>query len=72
MAADPDRLLKLEEAIEPSFIALARTARARGYSDAEVADALLSLAVARVLALKANVDTEDAIREAIRRVHGTA
>jgi len=65
---DPDRLLKLEERLSGPFEALCDQPR---YTDAEIADALLRLACARVLAVKANADMEAEIRKAIRIIRGT-
>lgn len=64
---DPDRLLKLEERLSVPFEALCDQP---GYTDAEIADALLRLACARVLAVKANADTDEEIRKAVARIHG--
>lgn len=66
---DPDRLLKLEERLSGPFEALCDQ---RGYTPEEVADALLRLACARVLAVKAHADTEEEIREAVKTIHGIA
>jgi len=65
-----DRLLIAEEAIEPEFDRLARAAERSGLSKDEAASTLLNLAVARVLALRANVRTETAIAAAVAAVHG--
>lgn len=65
-----DRRLFCQEAIEPTFKAVARTAHAQGWSEEEVAFALLDLAVANILAIRSNMDTEAAIADAVRSVHG--
>lgn len=58
----------LEERLEPAFIALAESVE--DWSQKEVAQALLNLAVARSLMLNVNDDTQSAIDEAVRQVHG--
>ncbi len=57
----PDRGLHAEEAIERGFEALAARAERAGWTADETAFALLNLAVARILAIDANMATEDAI-----------
>jgi len=65
--SDPDRMLKLEEWLQDRFD---RLCEVPGHTPVEVADALLRLACARVLALKAQADVEDEIRKAVAAVHG--
>ena len=61
--------LALQEALQPAFDRLVNEAEG---NEVEVADALLALAVARVLALEANadVDARIAIARAVRSVEG--
>lgn len=66
----PDRALHLEEALEGPFIALAEEAERKGWTQDEVAFALLNLAVARILMIDANVETDEAIARAVRAIHG--
>ncbi len=66
----PDHRLMVEQAIEPEMDRLAIAAERSGLSEAEAADTLLNLAVARVLALRSNLDTQAAIRRAMDAVHG--
>lgn len=66
----PDRGLDVEEAIEAEFIRLAGSAEQAGWSRVEAAHALLNLAVAHILAIEANLTTDEAIERATRSVHG--
>lgn len=58
----PDRHLACQEAIEPSFQALADQAVETGWSSDEVAAALVDLADNHMLALAANTETDERIR----------
>lgn len=66
----PDRALHVEEAMEGAFIAMAETAERGGWTRDEVAFALLNLAVARILMIDAEIDTNEAIARAVRSIHG--
>lgn len=68
----PDRGLACEEAMQAGFDRLAASAERAGWSRDETAFALLNLAMARILAIDADLDTEDAIEQANRAVHGLA
>ena len=56
--------MRLQEEMEPEFHALADWWQSRGHSAGDVAVALLGLAMARVEAQIANLETEEAIRRA--------
>lgn len=66
----PDRGLDAEVAIETEFNRLAGSAEDVGWTREEAAHALLNLAVAHMLAIEANQDTDEAIARAARSVHG--
>jgi len=66
----PDRGLHAEEAVQPAFNSLAARAEAAGWSQDETAFALLNLALARIMALEANLETDEAIARAVRSIHG--
>lgn len=54
----PDRHLSCQEAIEPAFQELAGIAESAGWSETEVAAALVDLADNHILALAANAETD--------------
>jgi hypothetical protein len=66
----PDRGLLAEEALEPAFDTLAGEAERRGWTRDEAAFALLNLAVARICAIDADMETDAAIARAVQSVHG--
>ena len=66
----PDRPLECERALSPGLNALAGWAVELGWTEAEASRALLRLALARILAAEANAETEAAILEAWRIIHG--
>jgi hypothetical protein len=68
----PDRSLLAEEAIEPAFDTIASEAERRGWSRDEAAFALLNLAVARICAIDADQETDEAVARSIQSVHGAA
>lgn len=68
----PDRPIECEEKLAPVLDRLVDEAVVAGWSAAEVEAALLAVALARLAARKANVDTEEEIRKAWARVHGDA
>lgn len=56
--------MSCQEAIEPGFHELAENAEGAGWSATEVAAALVDLADNHMLALAANAETEEIIRDA--------
>jgi hypothetical protein len=66
----PDRALECERAMEPGFEALADLAELSGWREGEVNDALLRLALARILASDGNANTDETIRRAWLAVRG--
>lgn len=61
---DHDASMRLQEAAEAEFIAMAERIEAGGHSPADVAEVLVALGIARVAMLAANRDTEAAIARA--------
>ena len=61
---DHDDAMRLQGRIEPAFIALAEQMETAGHLPADVAEALLALAMARVGMVTANGETEAAIARA--------
>lgn len=59
-----DDAMRLQEAWETRFVALAELMEAAGHTPADVAEALLALAMARVEMVVANGETEEAIARA--------
>lgn len=68
---DHDAAMRMQENAEPAFIALAERLEAQGHAPAEVAEALLALAMARLEMLAANGETEAAIARARATVERT-
>jgi hypothetical protein len=66
---DPDNLRRVQELLTPLHDEIAETAALAGYLDLDIAHALLSLAVMRVLEADANADPDDAIRTAVLAIH---
>ena len=69
-ADHPDRRLDCEERLDEAVNHVAEAAIASGWTAAEVDLALLNVAIARLRAADANLDTDDAIRRANREVEG--
>lgn len=68
MTDDPDRDLACQEDLQDAFDKLARDASQKGWSERRISDALLALAVARIMGLEADADTRAAIRRAVDRI----
>lgn len=66
-AGDPDRILELEEALEPMFDAMLMATVSAGYSEDESLTAIAFLVDHRHLANAENFVTETAIKDAAKR-----
>lgn len=64
----PDRQIELEEAMEAAVTSIMDAAARAGWHQAEIAAAVVSLAVNYLLKLEANAETERQISEARKRI----